>query len=113
VSAALLAAVSTNPAMLAPVQEQFRKWQEWIREDGLDLVNGAIVRLAAEGLWLADLFGLAELEPDLRRRVLERLRELTRQQGGAATEDAETGLVVDRAGGGAGGGAGEPGPGGA
>jgi len=79
VSAALLAAVSTNPALLEPVQQEFRKWQEWVREDGLDLVTGAIVRLAAEGLWLADLFGLAELEPELRRKVLERLREMTRQ----------------------------------
>lgn len=79
VSAALLAAVSTDPALLAPVREEFRKWRRWIREDGLDPVMAAIIRLAAEGLWLADLFGLAELELELRRRVLQRLSELTRQ----------------------------------
>ncbi len=79
VSAALLAALSTNPALLEPVREQFRKWRDWICEDGLDIVDGAIVRLAAEGLWLADLFGLAALEPELRRQVLHRLRDLTRK----------------------------------
>ncbi len=79
VSVALLAALSTNPALLEPVREEFRKWKEWIAEDGLDMVDGAIVRLAAEGLWLADLFGLAVLEPELRRQVLNRLREFTRR----------------------------------
>lgn len=104
VSAALLAALSTNPALLEPVREQFRKWKEWILEDGLDMVTGAIVRLAAEGLWLADLFGLAVLDPQLRRQVLERLREFTRQPGvrthqrGVHSEDDQAILVGDDSG---------------
>ena len=35
-----------------------------------------MVRLAADGLWAADLFGLAPPDPTLRTRILARLEEL-------------------------------------
>jgi hypothetical protein len=38
-----------------------------------------VARLAADGLWLADLLGLAAPQGDLRAAVLARLLELARR----------------------------------
>jgi hypothetical protein len=40
-------------------------------------VDATVVRLAADGLWLADLLGLAPPKGRLRRDVLARLAELS------------------------------------
>jgi hypothetical protein len=37
----------------------------------------ALVRLAADGLWLADVLGTEPLTPALRTRVIRRLRRLS------------------------------------
>lgn len=78
VAAAVLAAVATNRSLLEPLREHFRVWKESVKEDGLDPVIATMIRLAGEGLWAADLFGVEVLDADLRRGVLERLREFTR-----------------------------------
>ncbi len=78
VGAAFLAAVATNPSLLEPMRDHFRN-SEALVSDGLDPVTAAIASLAAEGLWLADLFGLS-LPEDLRRQVIARLEEFTREE---------------------------------
>ena len=76
--AALIAAVASEPALLEPLQEEFAGWQTKIEQDGLDPAVTTLVRLAADGLWLADLFGFAPPPPDQRRRVEAALELLTR-----------------------------------
>jgi Tetracyclin repressor-like, C-terminal domain len=39
-------------------------------------VDATVARLAADGLWLAELLGLGPPRGELRERVLERLQEL-------------------------------------
>ena len=39
-------------------------------------MEATVARLAADGLWLADLLGMAPPEGELRERVLARLLEL-------------------------------------
>jgi AcrR family transcriptional regulator len=80
VCAALLAAVATNPLLLAPVRDRFRDLQAKIEADAADPVAATIIRLAASGLWMFDLFGLAPVAPEMRSRVLARLRELTQTE---------------------------------
>lgn len=77
ICAALLAAVVSSPSLLDPVREQFRVWQARVVNDGLDPVTATVVRLASDGLWLAELLGLPPLEPKLRDLVIARLRLLT------------------------------------
>lgn len=79
----LLAAVAHDPSLLAPLQAHYDDWVERLAEDGLPGVDAHVVRLAADGLWAADLFGLAPPDPELRARIRVRLLELATQHEGA------------------------------
>jgi AcrR family transcriptional regulator len=70
ISAALLAAVVTDPQLLNPLRERQREWQRRIDDDGLDPALATVLRLAADGLWFADLFDLAPPKGEQRARVL-------------------------------------------
>jgi AcrR family transcriptional regulator len=74
--AGLLAALVADPAVLAAVRQRYATWQDRVVTEGGDPVEATVARLAADGLWLADLFGMAPPEGELRRRVLARLLEL-------------------------------------
>jgi AcrR family transcriptional regulator len=74
--AGLLAALVADPQVLAAVRERHAGWQDRVATEGGDPVDATVARLAADGLWLADLLGIAPPEGDLRRRVLARLVEL-------------------------------------
>jgi AcrR family transcriptional regulator len=72
----LLAALAAEPERLAPVRERYERWQARVVDDGVDPADATIVRLAADGLWIAELLGIAPPEGELREAVLARLREL-------------------------------------
>ena len=78
VSAGLLAAVAEDPALLDPLRRGFEDGQRWAERDGIDPSVGTLVRLAADGLFFAELFGFAPPEGRLRERVLEALLSLTK-----------------------------------
>jgi AcrR family transcriptional regulator len=75
-TAALLAAVSNDPALLAPLQEQYARWQEQAETDGVDPALATVIRLALDGLWMADLFGLAPPQGALRDQIFATLERL-------------------------------------
>lgn len=79
-AAGLLAAATMNPELLSPLRESFADWQNRIEEDGIDPVIGTIIRLAADGLWLADLLGFAPPTGELRQKVLNALLRLTHKE---------------------------------
>ena len=72
----LLAALVADPAVLAMVRDRYATWQDRVVTEGADPVEATVARLAADGLWLADLLGMAPPAGDLRERVLARLLEL-------------------------------------
>lgn len=72
----VLAALIADPAQLARFRERYERWQRRIAEDGIDPVTATLVRMAADGMWLADLLGLAPATGELRAQLLDRLREL-------------------------------------
>jgi AcrR family transcriptional regulator len=59
-----------------------QRWRDWVRARSEEYVgtdsslDAQIVRLAADGLWLADMLESHELGPDERQRLMERLIEL-------------------------------------
>ena len=55
----VLAAAAAEPALLVPLQEAADRWQARLVDDGLDPALATVIRLACDGLWLCDLFGLA------------------------------------------------------
>jgi AcrR family transcriptional regulator len=79
VGAGLIVAATTNPRLLYPLQERFRAWQQAIEADGIDPVRATVVRLAVDGLWLAELLGIWSPDDTLRTQVLNELIRLTRE----------------------------------
>jgi AcrR family transcriptional regulator len=74
--AAVIAAAAAQPALLVPLQQAADRWQRRLEEDGIDPTVATVLRLACDGLWLCDLFGLGP--PTAARRAgvgieLERL----------------------------------------
>ena len=76
--AGLLALMGNDAEKLAPLRERFAEWHRRIERDSVEPEIAVIVRLAADGLWLSALLGLPSPEPELLRRVIERLRDMTR-----------------------------------
>ncbi len=75
-SSGLLAAVATNPALLSPMQQTFGEWVKLLEKDGIDSTTAQIVRLAVDGLWMVELFGLAPPEPETRQKVFAALNAM-------------------------------------
>ncbi len=79
VAACLLAAILVNPVLLDPVRDHFRKIQERLLQDGLDPARVHIIRLAADGLWMCDLFAIPGPDAEARSELLQKLCQLTRE----------------------------------
>lgn len=79
-SSALFAAAFANPKLLEGMQAQYKIWQNHIENDGTDSVRATIARLAADGLWFAEMFGLAPLEQELRNKVYNELISWTKEE---------------------------------
>lgn len=73
---ALLAGMTSDPDLLQPLRERYDAWQASLEKDGLPEHVATVVRLAADGLWLADLFALAPLTGAARHAVGEQLLDL-------------------------------------
>jgi len=76
----LLAALAAEPGVLASARSHYGEWQARLAEGAADPVDATVARLAADGLWLADLLGLAAPAGDLRERVLARMLELAAER---------------------------------
>ena len=76
----LLAAMVDEPGALEGVRERYAAWQNQLAAQAADPVDATVARLAADGLWLNDLLGLAPPTGELREQVMARMLEL-------ATED--------------------------
>jgi AcrR family transcriptional regulator len=72
----LLAMLIDAPEELDPLRERYRAWQARIDDDGIDPVDAMLARLAADGLWYADLLDLAPPTGKQRAELLKRLESL-------------------------------------
>jgi AcrR family transcriptional regulator len=99
VGAGLIVAAATNPKLLEPLRKRFRTWQRAIERDGISPTRATVVRLAVDGLWLADVLGIWSLSDKLRRQVLNELLRLTcetKPEKGAPRESQRAGTVTRR-----------------
>ena len=60
-----------------PLQEAADGWQARLVDDGLDPALATVIRLACDGLWLCDLFGLASPQGNLRAQVGSAFEQMT------------------------------------
>lgn len=82
VSSALLAAIAYKPELLEPMQARYKVWQARIEaEAGDNLALATIIRLAVDGLWIDDLFGMASPDPKLRADIQTVLLKLLEDMG--------------------------------
>jgi AcrR family transcriptional regulator len=72
----LLSVLIDAPEELDFVRERYTAWQARMNQDGIDPVDATLVRLAADGLWFADLLGLAPPAGGTRAELLKRLNAL-------------------------------------
>jgi len=82
VSAGILAAVAINSQLLAPLRRRYDEWRSRLEDDGIDPAIAELVRSAADGLWLGNVFELAQPSIAMRKRVFAKLVELTRLGAG-------------------------------
>ena len=76
--AGLLAGKAVNPLLLNPIHEAYSKWQYEIENDGIDPIMATIIRLATDGIWLADLFEINPIENEQKELIYTKLKEWTR-----------------------------------
>jgi AcrR family transcriptional regulator len=72
----MLAALVADPSLLVAVRRQYGIWQDRVEREGRDPVDATVARLAADGLWLAELLGMGPPTGELRDQVLQRLLDL-------------------------------------
>jgi len=75
-SRSILAAAAVNPELLDLVGEYFDRWQRRAEDDCDDSVTATTVRLAADGLWFADMFTNSAPTGEEREAIRSRLLEL-------------------------------------
>lgn len=78
VSSVLAAALSHDPPLLGPLQRGFETWRRQALKEGGPRAN--LIRLAVDGLWFTELFGLAPLTSRERTRLERELLSLTRER---------------------------------
>jgi LPS sulfotransferase NodH len=64
------------PEELDFVRERYAAWQARVNRDGIDPIDATLVRLAADGLWFADLLDLAPPAGRTKAELLKRLDAL-------------------------------------
>ncbi len=73
----MLAGMIDDPQVLAAVRAFQEKWMARMLDGGAIAPQDTwMVRLAADGLWYADLLGIAAPQGEDRRRLIERLLAL-------------------------------------
>ncbi|BDI29997.1 TetR family transcriptional regulator [Capsulimonas corticalis] len=75
-SVGLMAAAASDPAVMERIRARFGEWQSRAEADGIDDATATLLRLAADGLWLTEMLGLASPKGELRERVVARMLEL-------------------------------------
>lgn len=75
---AFLAAVATNPELLKPMAKYLQELHTHIENDNIDPIVSTIIRLASDGMYFNQLYGM-NLKEDTRENVLKYLISLTKE----------------------------------
>lgn len=75
----LLAAKAVNAELLDPIRQLYSEWQEEIESDGIDPIKATIIRLATDGIWLAELFDIYHIGEEKKKIIYEKLIELANE----------------------------------
>ncbi|ANU22150.1 TetR/AcrR family transcriptional regulator [Planococcus donghaensis] len=73
--AGLLAAKAVNSDLLDPIRDLYNEWQAAIEDDGIDPVKATIIRLAADGIWLSELFDIHHLDEHKKKEIYIKMKK--------------------------------------
>ncbi|GGJ23376.1 TetR/AcrR family transcriptional regulator [Deinococcus roseus] len=76
IPSAIMAAIATDASYLKIYQERYQIWQAELNQDGLSAERAMLLRLAADGLWMADIFGLSAPAGEARERLRAEMLKL-------------------------------------
>ncbi len=79
VAAVLLTAILTNPELLDPLRSRARSMLDRLAGDGLAAPVVHLVRLAADGLWVTEMFGFPGPDQAAREAMIQQLYDMTRK----------------------------------
>ena len=66
----LIAVIAQRPELIAPMRARYAHWTAALVADAGDPVEAWVMRLTADGLWLADVLDLAPPDAALRAQIL-------------------------------------------
>lgn len=72
----LFTAITNNPELLEPARVACAEWQRHFDESGLDAVRAGMIRLATEGLYPVEMFGVEPIQEPLRSQLQDAILEL-------------------------------------
>ncbi|WP_067725998.1 TetR/AcrR family transcriptional regulator [Oceanobacillus damuensis] len=72
-NAVLLAAKAVGPELLDPIREVYESWKDQAEKDGIDPMKATIIQLAADGIWLSELFDINRMEDSKKEEVFQAL----------------------------------------
>jgi AcrR family transcriptional regulator len=78
--AALIVGLVEEPALLDVVRPRYKTWQDRLEQDGIDPAKATLIRLALDGLYLAELFQLGAPSLEVRQRLFDLMLELAEQE---------------------------------
>jgi len=78
INVAFLAAAATDPGMLKAMSQHLHGLQSHIANDNIDPVVSTTIRLAVDGLYFNELYGM-HLEEDVRKKVFDHLICLSKE----------------------------------
>ena len=87
---ALVGALVVSPGLLDSWRAEVLAGREADEAENTDPVATAIVRLAADGLWLAGVLGLPEPDDALKSKILAELDQMTRRTQSADSQNTIT-----------------------
>jgi AcrR family transcriptional regulator len=67
----LIAAFAQRPEIIEPMRERYARWTAALLEDAKDPVEAWVMRLTADGLWLADALNLSPPDSALRAKIAD------------------------------------------
>jgi AcrR family transcriptional regulator len=77
ISAAMIPAAASDPDLLEPLRTNYAAWQEKLDVDLGDTTVSTLIRLALDGLWLADILDLAAPKGKRREEFFITLNRMT------------------------------------
>lgn len=78
-NATLLAAKAVDAELLDPVRVVYEGWKNDMANDHIDPIKAAVIQLAADGIWLSELFDINRMDEKRKKEVFSFLMDWSRE----------------------------------